>query len=76
MSTKCKKITVLISNSWRQCPKLKDIQFTLMYDKENMYMLTSDTLEPANVWHVLEKKLSKRSLTYQNIFLINTLLHP
>ena len=38
-----------------------------------MYMLTSDTLEPGNVWHVLAKKLSKKSLNYQNFIILLSL---
>ncbi len=44
-------ISLVLSNS----PKPIGIQITIMYDKEKYQILTTEKLEPSNIWHLCLK---------------------
>lgn len=47
MSVMSSNVLLSLTNS----PKLKDVPFTNMHDKENNQILTFNKVEPAHFWH-------------------------
>jgi len=71
----CQKIMKMLNTSFyssKDClqiaclvwPKVQNIQITTIWNQEKQKILTSEKLEPVNVWHYCLKRLQRSTMTF------------